>query len=53
MRAVEAAMFHEKFKDYTSWEGTKEENKEADMKIANAILSSLKHQESVQTDKNS
>ena len=47
MREIEQDMFHEKFKYKTTdvWQGTIQENLEADKKIAAAIRASLKHYE--------
>ena len=41
LRSIESSIFHDKFKE-NSWEGTKQQNKEADLKIAGAVRYSLK-----------
>ena len=45
IRAIEADLFQQKFKDRTTWEGSMEENREANQKIASAVRSSLTYQE--------
>ena len=48
MKEIEQDMFHEKFKQRVEgeWQGTEEQQMEADKKIAAAIRSSPKHYES-------
>ena len=35
------SLFHDKYKDHESWKGTDEDNSVADIKVAEAVRSSL------------
>ena len=41
LRSIEMDVFHTKFKNHDSWEGTMEDNRNADKNVAKAVRSSL------------